>query len=213
MKKVTTMLTNTGGQPWSVPASVRSGPVPLAFVVVLRWFPGSMSSSSIPPKAPYSDLPLPSLGSLGAGSPISSVLSAYLRLLDHLPSSLRCLRSPGTLPRVLFASIGRTPLRWTWAFSHTAPAPPSSARSDQALPGSWATLAYMPRSSTPAEGWCQANTASPLLPSVRSTTSAPHSILSRLHHAAYTPPVYASQSGSLLNHATLGSGWWPALAG
>ena len=37
--------------------------------------------------------------------------------------------------------------------------------------------------------------------------------LSGLDHAAYRPTVYASQSGSLLDHATLGSGWWPALAG
>ncbi len=37
--------------------------------------------------------------------------------------------------------------------------------------------------------------------------------LSRLDHAACTLPVYASQGGSLRHHATLGSGWWPALAG
>jgi len=39
------------------------------------------------------------------------------------------------------------------------------------------------------------------------------SFLSRLNHAAHTPPVYASQPGSLPNHATLGSGWWPTFAG
>src|SRR6056297_2207891 len=38
-------------------------------------------------------------------------------------------------------------------------------------------------------------------------------LLSRLNHAAYVLPVYASQPGSLLDHATLGSGWWLALAG
>ncbi len=31
---------------------------------------------------------------------------------------------------------------------------------------------------------------------------------SRLNHAAYRLPVYASQPGSLPHHATLGSGWW-----
>ena len=37
--------------------------------------------------------------------------------------------------------------------------------------------------------------------------------LSRLNHTAYRLPVYASQPGSPPHHATLGSGWWPALAG
>ena len=38
-------------------------------------------------------------------------------------------------------------------------------------------------------------------------------VLSRLYHAAYKHPVYASQPGSLPDHATLGSGWWPTFAG
>jgi hypothetical protein len=37
--------------------------------------------------------------------------------------------------------------------------------------------------------------------------------LSRLYHAACTPPVYASQAGSPPHHATLGSGGWPILSG
>ena len=37
--------------------------------------------------------------------------------------------------------------------------------------------------------------------------------LSRLDHAAYRLPVYASQPGSPPNHATLGSGWWPTFTG
>lgn len=37
--------------------------------------------------------------------------------------------------------------------------------------------------------------------------------LSRLNHTACTPPVYASQAGSLPHHATLGSGGWPTLTG
>jgi hypothetical protein len=36
--------------------------------------------------------------------------------------------------------------------------------------------------------------------------------LSRLYHAACSVPVYASQPGSLLDHATLGSGWWLTVA-
>src|SRR5690606_10752028 len=34
--------------------------------------------------------------------------------------------------------------------------------------------------------------------------------ISRLNHAAYLRPVYASQPGSRLHRATLGSGWWLA---
>ena len=37
--------------------------------------------------------------------------------------------------------------------------------------------------------------------------------LSRLNHAACTLSVYASQPGSPPDHATLDSGWWPALTG
>ena len=37
--------------------------------------------------------------------------------------------------------------------------------------------------------------------------------LSRLNHAACTLSVYASQPGSLPDHATRDSGWWPALTG
>jgi hypothetical protein len=37
--------------------------------------------------------------------------------------------------------------------------------------------------------------------------------LSRLDHAAYTLPVYASQPGPPPEHATLGSGWWPTFTG
>ena len=37
--------------------------------------------------------------------------------------------------------------------------------------------------------------------------------LSRLNHAACTLCVYASQPGSLPDHATRDSGWWPALTG
>ena len=38
-------------------------------------------------------------------------------------------------------------------------------------------------------------------------------MLSRLHHAACTLSVYASQPGSPPDHATLDSGWWPTLTG
>ena len=49
--------------------------------------------------------------------------------------------------------------------------------------------------------------------SVSLTTSTPRLPLSRLNHAACTLSVYASQPGSPPDHATLDSGWWPALTG
>ena len=53
-----------------------------------------------------------------------------------------------------------------------------------------------------------------MLPSATSTTSAPAMIpISRLNHTARVLPVYASQLGSPQDHATLGSGCWPALPG
>ena len=81
------------------------------------------------------------------------------------------------------------------------------------LPGSWATLAYMPRSSTPADPRPQALTGPAMWSSAKLTTSTPHGTLSRLNHAACTLSVYASQPGSPPDHATLDSGRWPALTG
>ena len=49
--------------------------------------------------------------------------------------------------------------------------------------------------------------------SIYVTTSTPHRLLSGLYHAACTLSVYASQPGSPPDHATLDSGWWPALTG
>ena len=81
------------------------------------------------------------------------------------------------------------------------------------IPGSWTTLAYMPRSSTPADRRTQATTGPAMWSSANLTTSTPHGTLSRLYHAACTLSVYASQPGSPPDHATLDSGWWPALTG
>ena len=52
-----------------------------------------------------------------------------------------------------------------------------------------------------------------MLPSANLTASAPRVTLPRLDHAAFRLPVYASMPGSPPDHVTLGSGWWPALAG
>ncbi len=71
----------------------------------------------------------------------------------------------------------------------------------------------MPCSRTPAESRHQAVTMPKLLPSGVPNTSAPLDSVTGLHHMACTPPVYASQAGSLPHHATLGSGGWPLLTG
>jgi hypothetical protein len=52
-----------------------------------------------------------------------------------------------------------------------------------------------------------------MLPSAGNTASASATILSRLNHTAYRPPVYASQPRLPQNHATLGSGCQHALPG
>ena len=78
---------------------------------------------------------------------------------------------------------------------------------------SWATLAYMPRSSTPADRRTQATSGPAMWSSIFVTTSTPHRVLSGLYHAASTLSVYASPPGSPSDHATLDSGWWPALTG
>jgi hypothetical protein len=93
--------------------------------------------------------------------------------------------------------------------------PDPLARRRAGLPGSWGTPvcacpALRPRQARHARPSCGVSTR----PSVYLTTSAlTVGYLSRLHHAACTLPVYASQGGSLRHHATLGSGWWPSSTG
>jgi hypothetical protein len=93
--------------------------------------------------------------------------------------------------------------------------PDSMTRRRSGLPGSWRTLvrtcpALRPRRARHA--WPFA-TCRHGLPSFLTTSALAPSYLSRLHHAACTLPVYASQGGSLRHHATRGSGWWPASTG
>ena len=71
----------------------------------------------------------------------------------------------------------------------------------------------MPCSQTPAESRHQALAMPILLPSAVPNTSAPLVSVTGLYHTACTPPVYASQAGSLPHRATLGSGGWPVLSG
>lgn len=82
------------------------------------------------------------------------------------------------------------------------------------LPGSWAALAYVPRSQIPSEpmrrgpGLCALSLDAPMLPSVSRTTSASKtSILSGLKSSARTPAVYASSAPHGALDARLASGW------
>ena len=171
-----------------------------------------MSPPSVPPQAPSSGRPLPSAGSPRAGSPTSSVPISRLRLLAPRRASLRFLRSALPPLRPLRSPrAGRFPESLDHFYRGARAASSRWRRRD--IPGSWATLAYMPRSSTPADPRPQATTGPAMWSSANLTTSTPHGTLSRLNHAACTLSVYASQPGSPPDHATLDSGWWPALTG
>ena len=134
-----------------------------------------------------------------------------LRLLAPRRASLRFLRSalPPAFARLRSLGTGRFPESLDHFYRGARAASARWRRRD--IPGSWTTLAYMPRSSTPADRRTQATTGPAMWSSANLTTSTPHGTLSRLYHAACTLSVYASQPGSPPDHATLDSGWWPAL--
>ena len=175
-----------------------------------------MSRSSVPPQVPYTDASLRSIGSPGVSSPTSSLL---LRRYDFSPplgphfvafasepttdsSALRSRCSDGQTPGLDYffpgARAGSSP-RWR------RPRPPRFLDKPQ--------CAHAPLF----------DPAGPVAPGLYRTTdtafrSGNHvgsgcCSLSRLFHAARTPPVYASQPRSPSDHATLGSGWWPTFAG
>ncbi len=158
--------------------------------------------------------PLPSAGSARARSPASSVL--WNAPTPARPSRRASFPSrDGTAPALTLRSRGpRVHDPRTGTVPSGVP-PDSSTRTRTDLPGSWRTLMR----TCPALRPRRARHAWPVLgvatrPSVFLTTSAlASSYLSRLHHAACTLPVYASQGGSRRHHATLGSGWWPSSAG
>ena len=135
-----------------------------------------------------------------------------LRLLAPRRASLRFLRSALPPLRPLRSPrAGRLPKGQDHFYRGARAASSRWRRRD--IPGSWATLAYMPRSQTPADRRTQATTGPTMWSSADLMTSTPHRTLSRLSHAACTLSVYASQPGSPPDHATLDSGWWPTLTG
>ena len=89
-----------------------------------------MSPPSVPPQAPSSGRPLPSAGSLGAGSPTSQVLSADSDFsppsrVTSSPSLRATTASPSSLPR------SRTFPPRAWTTSIAAPAPPLHGGDDE----------------------------------------------------------------------------------
>ena len=171
-----------------------------------------MSPSSVPPQAPSSGRPLPIRRVPWGGFPDLLGNISRLRLLAPRRASLRFLRSALPPLRPLRSLKAR---RFPESLDHFyRGARAASARwRRRDLPGSWTTLACMPRSSTPADRRTQATSGPAMWSSATLTTSTPLLSLSRLYHAACTLSVYASQPGSPLDHATLDSGWWPALTG
>ena len=171
-----------------------------------------MSPSSVPPQAPSSGRPLPSVGFPGASSPTSQVLSAdsdfSSPVAHHFVSFAQRYHRFAPL-RSLGDRQFPESLDHFYRGAHAA----SQRWRKRDLPGSWATLACMPRSQTPADRRTQATAGPAMWSSIFVTTSTPHRVLSGLYHAACTLSVYASQPGSPPDHAILDSGWWPALTG
>ena len=158
--------------------------------------------------------PLPSTGSARVRSPASSVL--WNAPTPARPSHRVSLPSHGSTAPPLVLGPGGPRVFGPRCLGYSIGCPPDPlARRRAGLPGSWGT----PMCTCPALRPRRALHAWPALgvstrPSVFLTTSALASCyLSRLHHAACTLPVYASQGGSLRHHATLGSGWWPSSTG
>ena len=132
-----------------------------------------MSPSSFPPQAPSSDRP-PSLRRVLWGEfPDLIGTISRLRLLAPRRASLRFLRSALPPPRPPSLPRNRDDSPRAWTISIAAPAPPLIGGEDEIIPGSWATLAYMPRSSTPADPRPQATTGPAMWSSAGLTASTP----------------------------------------
>jgi hypothetical protein len=131
----------------------------------------SRSQSSVSQEAPSSGPPLPFTGSPGAGSPASAALSVDSDF--SLPVPPRFVAFAWRYhPLLRFAPRGEaTPGAWTTYYRGARTACQGWRKRD--LPGSWATLACMPRSQTPADRLPQASSGSAMLPSANLTTSAP----------------------------------------
>ena len=172
-----------------------------------------MSPSSIPPQAPSSGRPLPIRRVLWGEFP--DLIGNYQPTPTSRPPS-RLASFPSlstTTASPSFAPPQSDDSPRTWTTSTAAPAPPHHDGEDEIsqVPGRPLRTcpALRPRRTSdprPVSGPA-------MWSSVQLTTSTPRLPLSRLYHAACTLSVYASQPGSPPDHATLDSGWWPALTG
>ena len=130
----------------------------------------------------------------------------------RLPSRLASLPSLGGTTRCSSSLPGPEQIPGAWTISTAAPAPPvqvEKTRPPRFLGDPYLHAPLFDPGGPPAPGLFRAShVAFRIVNYVGSAL-----VLSRLYHAAYRIPVYASQSGSLPDHATLGSGWWPAFAG
>ena len=173
-----------------------------------------MSPPSVPPQAPPPGRPLPSAGSLQVRFPGFISTIDRLRLLASPPASLRSLRS--ALPPLAppFAPPGPDALPEDP--DHFSPRRPrrvltvEKTRPPRFLDDPCLHAPLFDPGGAPAPG--PFRTGVGVFRHANGVDSATI-ILSGLHHAACTLPVYASQPGSPPHHATLGSGWGPALAG
>ena len=198
----------------STPSSVRlaSSAIRRHFVVVSSR-PGVLDTFPVAGSLPRH--PLPSTGSAGARSPISSVVWGVPT--SRCPSRRTSLPSfGGTVRRSLFAPHGHRAERPHGRGLLTGfPLPVSSrteiARSPRFLGN---PNARVPCSPTPAGPRRPAICGAPVLPSAFFTASAPaKTVLSGLNRTARILAVYASQQESPPDHARLASGGWPAVPG
>ena len=171
-----------------------------------------------PSSSPIFRRPLPSDGSPGMGSPPSSVL--WSDPSPCCPSRVTSLPSfGGTCPcaRPLSGFCSRSSVaRFPAGLGHFCPAPRitvaarmEATRVPRFLGSPCQRAAFSDPGGPPTPG----HTASVMLPSANSKTSAPQQPISGLNHAAHWLAVYASQCGSLRSHARLASGRGPALPG
>ena len=171
-----------------------------------------MSPPSVPPQAPSSGRPLPLRRVLWGEFP--DLIGTYQPTpTSRLPSRLTSFPSLGTttasppsLPR------GRTLPRGPGPFLSRCPRRLSSVektRSPRFLDDPCVHAPLFDPGGPPAPGHFR--TGDVVFRWINGVDSA--TMLSRLHHAACTLSVYASQPGSPPDHATLDSGWWPTLTG
>ena len=160
--------------------------------------------------------PLPSTGSLGQGSPASTVLrDAPTPGHPSRRTSFPSLGATAATFQVRSHGCGTRRVPVSLGICWRVPDPLIAGGNDRAsqVPGepprARATL-YDPGGTPNAWPF----TTLGVLPSMSITTSAPaNGEVSRLNHAAQTLAVYASQRRLPRRHARLASGCWPALPG